>query len=168
MSLAQLFATVLTVRMTLELDVRHLNRMLAGVLVLAVVLMAFKPQFDVSPRRERWVSAVVGMCSGMLGAVSSLTGPIIITYMMALRLSREQFIGGISIVYLFGSLPLYSAMFYYDRMGWGEIGFSLAALVPMAVGLTLGRMLGKYIGEQAFRRVLFGYLLTMSVLLVLR
>ena len=44
LSLAQLFATVLTVRMTLELDVRHLNRMLAGVLVLAVVLMAFKPQ----------------------------------------------------------------------------------------------------------------------------
>jgi len=168
LSLAQFFATILTVRMTLELDVRHLNRMLAGVLVLAVVLMAFKPQFDVSPRRERWVSACVGMFSGMLGAVSSLTGPIIITYMMALRLSREQFIGGISIVYFFGSLPLYSAMFYYDRMGLVEVGFSLLALLPMAVGLYLGRFLGQYISEKAFRQVLFAYLLTMSALLLLR
>jgi uncharacterized membrane protein YfcA len=141
-----LFASILTVRMTLELDVRHLNRMLAGVLVLAVVLMAFKPQFDVSPSRERWVSACVGMFSGMLGAVSSLTGPIIITYMMALRLSREQFIGGISIVY------------------W----FSILALLPMAVGLYLGRFLGQFISEKAFRQVLFAYLLTMAVLLVLR
>jgi uncharacterized membrane protein YfcA len=168
LSLAQFFATILTVRMTLELDVRHLNRMLAGVLVLAVVLMAFKPQFDVSPRRERWVSACVGMFSGMLGAVSSLTGPIIITYMMALRLSREQFIGGISIVYFFGSLPLYSAMFYYDRMGLVEVGFSLLALLPMAVGLYLGRFLGQYISEKVFRQVLFGYLLSMSALLVWR
>ena len=168
LSLAQLFATILTVRMTLELDVRLLNRMLAGVLVLAVVLMAFKPQFDVSPRRERWVSACVGMFSGMLGAVSSLTGPIIITYMMALRLSREQFMGGISIVYFFGSLPLYSAMFYYDRMGLGEVGFSFLALLPMALGLYLGRFLGQYISEKAFRQVLFAYLLSMAALLVWR
>ena len=168
LSLAQFFATVLTVRMTLELDVRYLNRMLAGVLVLAVVLMAFKPQFEVSPRRERWASALVGGFSGMLGAVSSLTGPIIITYMMALRLSREQFMGGISVVYFFGALPLYAAMFYYGRMGWGDIGLSLAALLPMAVGLYLGQFLGRRISEKAFRRFLFAFLLTMAVLLVLR
>ena len=168
LSMAQMFATILTVRMTLELDARYLNRMLAAVLVLAVLLMAFKPQFEVSARRERWASALVGAFSGMLGAVSSLTGPIIITYLMALRLSREQFIGGISIVYLFGSVPLYGAMFYYGRMGWGEISLSLAALLPMALGLYLGQFLGQRISEKSFRRFLFAFLLTMSVLLVLR
>jgi uncharacterized membrane protein YfcA len=88
--------------------------------------------------------------------------------MMALRLSREQFIGGISIVYLFGSLPLYGAMFYYDRMGVGEVGLSMLALLPMALGLFLGRIVGRYISEKAFRQVLFAYLLTMSALLVWR
>lgn len=166
LSLAQMGATFLTVRMTLELDARHLNRMLAAVLVLAVLLMAFKPQFEVSARRERWASALVGFLSGMLGAVSSLTGPIIITYLMALRLDRAQFIGGISIIYLFGSLPLYAAMFFYDRMGWGQVGLSLAALLPMAAGLYMGQFLGQRISEPAFRRFLFAFLLTMSVLLV--
>ena len=166
--LTQAILTVCSVYWTLSFTVSELNRVLAFALILAVVLMAFKPQFDVSPRRERWVSACVGMCSGMLGAVSSLTGPIIITYMMALRLSREQFMGGISIVYFFGSLPLYSAMFYYDRMGVGEVGLSLLALLPMAAGLYLGRFLGRYISEKAFRQVLFAYLLSMAALLVWR
>jgi uncharacterized membrane protein YfcA len=53
-------------------------------------------------------------------------------------------------------------------MGLGEVGFSLAALLPMSLGLYLGRMLGRHISEKAFRQVLFAYLLTMSALLVLR
>lgn len=168
LSLAQMGATFMTVRMTLELDARYLNRMLAAVLVLAVLLMAFKPQFEVSARREHWVSAWVGFFSGMLGAVSSLTGPIIITYLMALRLNRAQFIGGISIIYLFGSVPLYTAMFYYDRLGWGQVGLSLLALLPMAAGLYMGQFLGQRISEKAFRRFLFAFLLTMAGLLVWR
>jgi uncharacterized membrane protein YfcA len=138
LSLAQFFATILTVRMTLELDVRHLNRMLAGVLVLAVVLMAFKPQFDVSPRRERWVSACVGMFSGMLGAVSSLTGPIIITYMMALRLSREQFIGGISIVYFLALCLCTAPCFITTAWAWGKWAFRCWLCCPWPWACTWG------------------------------
>ena len=42
------------------------------------------------------------------------------------------------------------------------------ALLPMAAGLYLGRFLGRYISEKAFRQVLFAYLLSMSALLVWR
>jgi uncharacterized membrane protein YfcA len=59
-------------------------------------------------------------------------------------------------------------MFYYDRMGLGEVGFSFLALLPMALGLYLGRFLGQYISEKAFRQVLFAYLLSMAALLVWR
>lgn len=132
---AQFLATVLTVRMTLALSASQLSAMLAGAVLLAVALMAWKPTLQISASRERAVGVGVGLLSGLLGGVSSLTGPVIITYLMALRLRRDEFVGSISIIYLSAALPLYGAMLLFGRLGPTELTGSLLALVPMAAGL---------------------------------
>lgn len=164
----QCVATVLTVRWTLSLSDEQLNVMLALAVWVAVALMALRPTVAIRPERERWLGWVVGAVSGLLGGVSSLTGPIVITYLMALNLSREDFIGSISIIYLCAALPLYVAMFWYGRLGTGELGGSLLALLPMAVGLGLGRALRAHLNEQMFRRALLGFLSLLAGLLMFK
>ena len=100
------FATAATVPMTLALPEATLRRVLAGVVLLAVLLNAVPLRLTVPPTQERWWSAAVGLLSGVMGAMSALTGPIVISYLMSLRLSREAFVGTISVIYLSGSLPL--------------------------------------------------------------
>ena len=164
----QLISTVLTVKFTLSLDAHQMNQMVAGSMLLALVLMVLKPTFEVAPAAEKKASAVVGLLSGLLGGVSSLTGPVIITYLMALKLSREEFIGCISIIYLSSGLPLYLAMLYYGRMDLTDLTYSAMALVPMALGLMLGKMIRNKMSENAFRLILYVYLVVMSIALLVR
>jgi len=166
--LMQVIATVITVRMTLDMSVSQLNVMMALTVLLAVTLMAVNPKLNISPQRERQVGLGIGAVSGLLGGISSLTGPVIITYLMALKLDRDSFIGSISIIYLAAALPLYGTMMAFGRIGPSELGLSALALLPMGAGLWLGKSLRKRLDEQLFRKVLLAFLTLLAVLLLFK
>ena len=160
--------TVLAVHWTLDFSVKQLNMLVAFAVVLAVVAMLFKPSFNIPPEREKIVGAMVGATSGLLGGVSSLMGPILISYTMSLKMQRDEFVGAISIIYLNAAWPLYLAMFSFGRMEAVDLGYSVLALIPMAIGLTTGQKLRHRLSEEAFRKVLLGFLIFVATLLVLR
>lgn len=163
-----LLATLVTVPLTLSLPEVTLRRVLAALVLLALVLSAVPLRLNVPPRQERWWSAGVGLLSGVMGGVSSLTGPIIISYLMSLRLSREIFVGTISVIYLCGALPLYGSMALQGRFTLRELLLSALALLPMAVGMTAGKHLRGKLGEVLFRRALLVFLGVLAVLLILK
>ena len=166
--LAQLMATVLTVRMTLAMTSSQLNVMLALALLLAVGLMAFQPTLRISPKQEHLAGTGVGLFSGLLGGVSSITGPVVITYLLSLRLERDTFIRSISVIYFVGALPLYSAMLWFGRLEVLDFAMSTVALVPMAAGLAIGKMLRLWLNEAVFRKILLAFLALLAVLLLLK
>jgi uncharacterized membrane protein YfcA len=104
----------------------------------------------------------------MLGGVSSLMGPIMISYMLALKMRRDEFVGAVSVIYLNAAWPLYLAMYSFGRMEVIDLGYSVLALVPMAIGLTTGQKLRHRLSEDAFRKILLGFLTFIAVLLVIR
>ena len=161
-----LLSTLITVPLTLQLPGAVLNSMMALALVTAIALMAFNPKVRIAPRWERWAGAGVGTLSGALGGVSSLTGPIIITFLMALQLKREEFIGTISVIYLFGAAPLYAALWWYGRLEFSHIMVSVVAMAPMALGLSLGKRVRTRVSEVLFRRILLVFLLCIAVALL--
>ncbi|MGQ2923223.1 MAG: TSUP family transporter [Hydrogenophaga sp.] len=167
MILSQFVMTVLVVKMTLSWSPSQLEFMVALSLLVAVALMAFTPNFEIGPRREAVASVAVGAASGVLGGISSLTGPLVISYLMALKLERDAFIGSISVIYLSGAIPLYAAMLYFGRIGMGDVWLSCLALVPMGVGLLMGRALRKRLNEVLFRKILLLLLVMLAVLLLL-
>lgn len=164
----QLLATVGAVHFTRNLSWHGLNVVLAVVVMSAVVTMALGASFSVSQASERWMGPVVGCVAGAMAGASSLTGPILITYLLALGLGREAFIGTISIIYLCGAVPMYAAMLWYGRFGLGEVGLSCLALVPMTLGLHMGQKMRHHLSDRVFRQLLLGFLSVLSILLVLK
>jgi uncharacterized membrane protein YfcA len=160
--------TVLTVPVMLMLAPRVLNAALAGVVIATVLLTALKLRLDLAPRHERWASAATGALAGVVGGVSSVTGPVLITYLMALRLPREDFVGSISVIYLFAGLPLYASMAWHGHLGWTELAGSTAALLPLAAGMALGRRLRQRLDETWFRRALMLFLAAVAVALLFK
>lgn len=165
---AQCVATVVTVRLTLALTPAQLANMVAFAVLLAVALMALRPTLHIDPARERVVGVGVGLMSGLLGGVSALMGPVVITYLVALRLKRDEFVGSISVIYLAGALPLYGTMALHGRIGAPELLLSTLALVPMAAGLWLGRAVRRHLDETLFRRILLAFLTLLALLLFLK
>lgn len=83
---AQFVATVLTVRYTKDFSIQEMNAMLAMAVLCAVLLMAVRPRGQIHPRYVGCASALVGVTAGFMGGISSLIGPVLITYLMALHL----------------------------------------------------------------------------------
>jgi len=166
--LTQALMTVGSVYWTLSFSVSELNRVLAFALILAVVLMAFKPSFNIPPEKEPMTSALVGVTSGLLGGASSLMGPIVISYMMSLKLHRDEFVGCISVIYLNAAWPLYLAMWGFGRMSIDDIAYSFLAIIPMFLGLYAGQKIRHHLSEETFRRALLGFLSVVAVMLVFR
>jgi uncharacterized membrane protein YfcA len=53
-------------------------------------------------------------------------------------------------------------------LGWPEAVLSIAALVPMFVGMSLGKRLRTRVSETAFRRMLLSFLVIIALMLLLR
>jgi hypothetical protein len=166
--LTQAVVTIFSVYWTLSFSVKELNAVLAFALIVAVVLMAFKPSFNIPPQKEPAISALVGVTSGLLGGASSLMGPIVISYMMSLKLSRDEFVGCISVIYLNAAWPLYLAMWHFGRMSLDDVGYSFLAIIPMFLGLQTGRSIRHRLSEETFRKALLGFLMVVAVMLLFR
>lgn len=160
--------TALTVRVTLGLPIDTLNAMVAAALLLAIAMMTWNPRLRIDAGGERRWGVAVGTLSGALGGVSSMMGPLVITYLVALGLDRERFVGSISVIYLAGALPLFGAMAALGTFGVAEALLSALALAPMFAGMAVGRALRHRVSEQAFRRLLLGFLTVVAIVLIAR
>lgn len=164
----QLVVTILTVRLTANLPARELNILIAGAVLLAVLLMSLPARFSVPASHERIWGLAVGAFAGLLGGASSLTGPVVISYFMALKLPREEFVRSISLVYLAGSLPLYSAMLIFGRISWADVGLSMLAMAPVLLGMRIGQAVRQRLNEVLFRRFILIFLVAVAIMLLLK
>ena len=166
--LAQLVVTLASVYWSQSFSTQAIHAFMAFSVISAVLLMVFQPRGEIPFIHQPWVGPLLGAYSGALGGVSSLSGPILITYLMALRLSREEFVGSISIIYFLGSLPMYGAMLWWGRFGWEEVGWSCWAMVPVYLGMALGRRVRGHVSEQLFRRLMLAFLTLLAVMLLFK
>lgn len=160
--------TVLTVHLTLGLSDAKLKVFVSVTVLIAVVLLFLKLELRVRPERERLWSAGVGLASGLMGGVSSLTGPVIISYLMALKLPRDVFVGTISVVYLIGAISVYTPMVYMGTLTVNEWRLSALALLPMTIGLLLGQRLRGRLTDDNFRTAMLVFLCVIALGLIIR
>lgn len=160
--------TLITVPFTLAMSDDTLRNVIAAAVLLAVVLNALPLRLTISPDKERWCSAAVGLLSGVMGSVSALTGPLVISYLVSLRLAREVFVGTISVIYLSSAMALYGSMAVQGRITERELVLSCLALLPVGLGMSVGKRLRGRLSEAMFRGVLLGFLVAVAGLLLLR
>lgn len=84
--------------------------MVTGAVILAVVLMSFRPTLTIQNGTRGFRHRSLARYPAYWEGVSSLMGPLGISYLMALKLKREEFIGNISLIYLAGAIPLYGSL----------------------------------------------------------
>jgi len=160
--------TILTVWLTVGMSAKSLNTILGLVVLGSVALMTFHPNLQLSTRQERIASPIAGVLAGLVSGVSSMIGAVLITYLMALKLERDQFVGCISVLYLCGGIPLYASMLVFGTIGIQEVIWSALALGPLLVGMGIGKWVRKHMSAEAFRRALLMFLVVVALILLLK
>ena len=95
-----------------------------GVLVALFVLsQAFSLRISVTEKTEARMKPVIGILSGFLGGISGIHGPPLLSFLVALKMPKEEFMCAVSLIYLTGTFPLFGTLiangghFHGGRLG---------------------------------------------------
>ena len=118
--------------------------------------------------RHPWLIGLTGILAGFTTMVANASGPIMILYLLALRLPKVAFIGTAAWFFLF--LNLFKLPF---SAGLGLINANSLAvglrLVPFAVaGALLGKPLLRHVNQKLFEQLALALTLVAAIRLLLQ
>ena len=141
------------------LDQKHLLLLVGGFAGAAAIISLANPRLTVPANAERWVSAPVGLASGVIGGMSTLFGPVLTVYLIGLKVTREDFVKGMSLLYLVGVVCLLIGGVTQKTTGAFELVLSALGVIPVYAGMLMGRAVRKRIDPDVFRKLVLGFLL---------
>ncbi|HZT51192.1 MAG TPA: sulfite exporter TauE/SafE family protein [Stellaceae bacterium] len=153
--------TLIGTRLLVRLP-QHVLALVIGLsLIVLPLVIHFQPSLVVSERQRRWADPLVGAVAGLLGGIAAYYGPPIMLYLMGLRLTRDEFVSAISLLYWIAAAGIFVGVLGSGAASLATLGLSVAMLLPTGLGMWLGQRVQVRLGEAAFRHLLIAvYLVT--------
>jgi uncharacterized membrane protein YfcA len=142
---------VIGTHLLISIDRHRLNLAIgASFLVLALLLLCL-PRLRIGPRAARWSGPLIGFGAGVLGGMSAIFGPPMIAYLVGLGVDPNTFVKRMAILALTASATMLLVLGGSGAMAGGDFLMSAAALIPIQLGMPLGRALRGRIPADWFR-----------------
>lgn len=147
-----IFATFLANQLSND----HIKKVI-GVIVLSIIVLSLfvkKINFDgLNTTNRTIVSGVTGLSGGVATMLANAAGPIMNTYLLLMKLPKNEFIGTGSWFFLIVNFFKIPFMLSLGSMNQHSLTFN-AKMIPLILfGGFLGIQLVKWIPEKAFKRV---------------
>jgi uncharacterized protein len=143
--------SVIGTHLLISID-RHKLNLIIGIsfLLLATLLLAM-PRLRITRRAARWSGPAVGFGAGVLGGMSAIFGPPMIAYMVGLGVEPGVFVKHMAILALTAAATMLLVLGGSGAMSGGDFLMSAGALIPIQLGMPLGRWLRGKIKPEWFR-----------------
>lgn len=149
-------------------------RRMIGVILLALIAVHMYRQYrsrsavaqDADPPQRGWLIGLTGLAAGFTTMVANASGPIMIMYLLALRLPKLFFIG--TAAWFFLAVNLFKVPFSYalGLITPASIGVALR-MIPFAIlGALSGRRIIQSIDQRLFERLALGLTLLAGIRLL--
>ncbi|HEY4607017.1 MAG TPA: sulfite exporter TauE/SafE family protein [Acidimicrobiia bacterium] len=160
-------ATIAGTWLLTEVDDRILSVVLSVVIVAYIWRYLADPHFALERETARRMAAPMGLVGGGLLGATGTAGPLIATYLHAIRLGRSSFVHMMSLTFqVFGLIQLVTLVilgaFTPERTEQ-----ALWAIVPVTVMTAIGIRVGRRLNQKAFELVVLALLAFASGRLVL-
>lgn len=140
-----------------------------GVVVLVFALVSltrFRPV--IPPRWHFWAQPAFGLAGGLVGGFSTVFGPPISMYLVAIGLPKDRFVSAVGTTYFAGSLALNASLATLPVYGLQEAVLAGFACLPVFAGMLVGQKLRAALPQETFSRAVLVMLSVTSLLLIWR
>lgn len=143
--------TFLGVHLLVSIDRHRLNVILGvGFLALAALLLVM-PRVRVHRGAARWAGPFVGLAAGVIGGMSAMFGPPIIAYLIGIGTEPDSFVKQMAIFAFTASATMLVALGGSGTLSGTDLLASAAAIIPIQLGMPMGRWLRHRTKQDLFR-----------------
>ena len=122
-------------------------------LIVVAVLMLLSAKIAIPAGYQAGSGAMAGFLGGLLGGTSALPGPIVFTYLIGKGLRGKAFTKEASLFLVISSGFLALVLTTSRQVSWAQWALSLAALLPVGVGMFFGRQMRDWMSAESFKRL---------------
>ncbi len=149
-----LLGTWIGVRILAVIDERWLLGIVGVLVIVFALLQGSSRRFHIPAAIEKPAGAGFGLAAGVIGGLSSMFGPMLIIYLVSIPdLVKNRFVGSISFLYVAAVIPWTITLFVYGIMDASTLLLSTLAIIPVSIGLFLGKGVRGRISEDRFRHL---------------
>lgn len=131
---------------------RHTLNLVMGIVFLGITgILLVAPRLRISPRAERWGGPLVGLFAGLIGGISAMFGPPLIAFQIGLGTPPSLFVKRMAIQALTASATMLLALGGSGALSWTDMLVSAAMIIPIQLGMPIGRRLRGYVPNPVFR-----------------
>lgn len=165
-------ALLLSIGVFTQLATRIDEATLAGWLGFVVILFAVVNLWrQVPPVPGRWDHPLqwsVGLLSGVMGGIAGIWAPLVVMYLHAHRLDKDDFVRAIGWFLFVGSAALFVG-YRGNGIISGQLAlYSTALLIPALLGFAIGEQIRQRVSADRFRRLVLWFFLLLGMNLLRR
>ncbi|HET7535357.1 MAG TPA: sulfite exporter TauE/SafE family protein [Candidatus Didemnitutus sp.] len=97
-----------------------------------------------------WFAALTGVLAGFSTQVANAAGPVMVLYLLAMRLPKLEFLGTGAVFFLLLNWFKVPFMVQLGLINWDSLGLNLRLAPLVIVGALVGKLIAKRINQQAF------------------
>jgi uncharacterized membrane protein YfcA len=170
MFLFLVFGLIIGARLILEINLNTITQIIAILIIFAAVIncFGFKINQNINKKRERIITSFIGFGSGILGGLSTVYGPPMLAYLVAVDLPKEKFVRTVSTMYFIGSFPLYGSLIYYGFSTKQDLTMSLLLIIPALIAQQIGTKIRDKINQKQFRNCILITLVILGIMLFIK
>jgi uncharacterized membrane protein YfcA len=136
---------------------RHVLLLIVGGLAITLATASIlQPQVVIPRQKEAWLGPGIGLVAGVIGGMSTLFGPLLTVYVVGLKLSRDDFVKAISILFTIASVCLMLGGMTQGTASATDLTWSAVAMIPVYLGMLIGQRIRRYINPDRFRLLVLG------------
>ena len=145
------------------------NLLLAGlatVVFLYIASRTLRPEWQMSRSQGNNLAVAVGLAGGLMQGAGGISAPVSVTFLNAMRLERDEFIGTISIFFIMMSVTQVPTLIWFGILDWERTGLAVAAAIPLFGAMPLGEAAARHVSKGTFDKVIQFLLFLVALRLV--
>lgn len=156
-----------------RVDNRQMEILIGTILLILVAIQYWRSrsssgqlEAELVPQ-NMWLVAAVGIIAGFTTMVANAGGPIMILYLLAMRLPKMEFIGTSALYYCILNLVKVPFSYQLGLINSASIPIDLAAAPFAILGAIVGRLIIKHINQSLFESLALGLTVIAAIRLIL-
>ena len=156
-------------KLILNLDLKTISIIIALIIIIFTSINFLGLNLNsLNPKYEKRLSIIIGFFSGILGGISTFYAPPIITFLVSLKLEKENFIRTTATMYFLASIPLYSSLIYHGLGNFYDLLFSFFITAPALLGQYFGSKIRVRLSNAIFRKIILVLLIIIGFSLLIK